>query len=108
MDLRMDIERRSWIWTFGYDKLSALSLFLLFDVILSLNQNDDVISKLIDHALANKLWTFLSKYTYGLYLSHAMPMFMLMSPSICDVENGGIGPDNYGFVYIATLFGKAF
>eukprot|EP01084_Bolivina_argentea_P279577 477976_1 len=105
MDLRMDTKYRSPLWTFVYDKLFMIGVFLFLDGILSIYQHDgNMIQKIIDNVFGNRVWNFLSKYTYGIYLFHIIPaVVIIMTTYPSDVENGGIGVDNYGFLYLGKV-----
>ena len=96
MDLRMDLQNRSIFWTFVYDKLFIIAVYFVLDAILSI----DSINNIFD----NKWIKRFSKYTYGIYLFHLIPvMIIVMTSYPSDVENGGIGENNYGFIYLFKL-----
>ena len=107
MDLRADLNLRSSIWTFAYDKLFIVAVYFVLDAILSIcrNENQGNIFKMIfDLLLANKIWKKMSSYTYGIYLFHIIPVLILaMEPYPADVKNGGIGENDYGFLYIGKI-----
>ena len=59
--------------------------------------------------LANKFWKWLTPYTYAIYLFHIIPvMLIMMAPHPLDIENGGVGEDNYGYLYIGKVAGISF
>ena len=112
MDLRMDINPRAAYWTFAYDKLFIVAVYFILDAILSIccDENDgNILKKIFDLLLANNIWKKLSSYTYGIYLFHIIPILILvMAQYPSDVENGGVGEENYGFVYLGKIAAISF
>ena len=109
MDLRADLNQRPSFWTFAYDKLFIIAVYFVLDAILSICSDDNqgnVLKTIFDLLLANKVWKKMSTYTYGIYLFHIIPVLILaMDPYPADVKNGGIGEDNYGYLFLGKLAG---
>eukprot|EP01084_Bolivina_argentea_P279549 477932_1 len=94
------------IWIGIMDKIFALSVYLCLDVMLAMDTENNMWNKFVFKCLANKIWKFLYKFTCAIYLSHVGVIYVLafvVNPLVSDVENGGIGCNNYGFSQIFML-----
>ena len=94
------------LWTVLYNQLFLFATFLLIDGLLSIvyHFKKSNLSYVVNIILGNKIWKYLSKYTYGIFLHHIFPMAIFVTSKYpSNVEGGGIGADNYGYCYIFKI-----
>ena len=90
------------LWTIIYRQLFLIGFYLFLNGILNVYQcKKSVLSYYIKIILGNKIWKSLQKCSYAIYLYHLLPMTVIVNSKYpSNVEAGGIGVDNYGFLYL--------
>jgi peptidoglycan/LPS O-acetylase OafA/YrhL len=88
---------------------SAVSVYLLIDVVLSMKADQSRVGACVLSFLSHPLWAALSPYTYGLYMSHFIVLVLrsafIYPDWISKAENGGDPCDCYNikFILIETV-----
>eukprot|EP01083_Nonionella_stella_P046828 125416_1 len=96
-------------WVVFHDRTATIAFYLMLDFILSVVNTVDaehLSVQFIRLVLENRIVKFISKFTFAIYLNHVLVIMYLVytiGPMPCDVGNGGVGEDGYGYCYLMKL-----
>lgn len=80
---------------------TGISLYLLVDVLLSINPDQSPFHFFVYRCLSNRFWTALAPYTYGIYFVHALVIFIRRTEILSAwAAKGGDPCDDYTVMFL--------